>query len=67
MGKPYVWGGGNFEGPIGGGFDCSGLVLYAAYQASGGRIRLPHCAGDHVRYGMISEFSGQVMTIRRRT
>jgi hypothetical protein len=35
VGKPYVWGGGNFNGPTGGGFDCSGLVLYAAYQASG--------------------------------
>lgn len=40
----YVWGGGNFNGPTGGGFDCSGLVLYAVYQASGGKIRLPHQA-----------------------
>lgn len=46
LGKPYVWGGGDFSGPTGGGFDCSGLVLYAAYQASGGRIRLPHYSGD---------------------
>lgn len=114
IGKPYVWGGGNFEGPTGGGFDCSGLVLYAAYQASGGRIQLPHYSGaqihagqgiawpdkqpgdliffsypgaggphhvaiyvggdrilqaphpgDHVRYGTIGEFSGQVTTVRR--
>jgi hypothetical protein len=114
IGKPYVWGGGDFNGPTGGGFDCSGLVLYAAYQASGGRIRLPHYTGDQiglaqgiawsakqpgdliffgypsagrphhvaiyvggerilhaprtgedVRYGTISEFSGQVMTVRR--
>jgi cell wall-associated NlpC family hydrolase len=114
LGKPYVWGGGDFNGPTGGGFDCSGLVLYAAYQASGGRIRLPHYSGDQihsgvgipfgmktpgdliffsypgadgphhvaiyvggdrilhaprtgdvVRYGTISEFSGEVMTIRR--
>ena len=49
LGKPYVWGGGNFNGPTGGGFDCSGLVLYAAYQASGGRIRLPHYTGDQIR------------------
>ena len=48
IGKPYVWGGGNFYGPTGGGFDCSGLVLYAAYQASGGRIRLPHYTGDQI-------------------
>ncbi|WP_185996623.1 C40 family peptidase [Nocardioides campestrisoli] len=114
MGKPYVWGGGDFNGPTGGGFDCSGLVLYAAYQASGGRIRLPHYTGfqitlgqgiawsekqpgdliffgypgaggphhvaiyisgerilhaprtgDVVRYGTISEFAGEVMTVRR--
>jgi len=114
IGTPYVWGGGSFEGPTGGGFDCSGLVLYAAYQASDGRIRLPHYTGaqirlgqavpwsakqpgdliffsypgtsgphhvaiyvggdrilqaphtgDHVRYGTIGEFSGQVMTVRR--
>jgi len=114
IGKPYVWGGGNFDGPTSGGFDCSGLVLYAAYQASGGRIGLPHYTGDqirtgtgiawadkqpgdliffgypgagrphhvaiyvgadqilhaphtgdHVRYGTISEFSGEVTTVRR--
>jgi len=114
IGTPYVWGGGSFDGPTGGGFDCSGLVLYAAYQASGGRLRLPHYtgsqitmgqsvawadkqpgdliffsypgasgphhvaiyvggdkilqaphSGDHVRYGTIGEFSGQVMTARR--
>lgn len=51
LGKPYVWGGGDFNGPTGGGFDCSGLVLYAAYQASGGRIRLPHYSGDQIRAG----------------
>jgi cell wall-associated NlpC family hydrolase len=114
IGKPYVWGGGNFYGPTGGGFDCSGLVLYAAYQASGGRLRLPHYSGsqihagqalgwndkqpgdliffsypgagrphhvtiyvggerilhaprtgDHVRYGTVSEFAGEIMTVRR--
>ncbi|WP_232329558.1 C40 family peptidase [Nocardia violaceofusca] len=42
LGTPYVWGGGDANGPTGGGFDCSGLTLYAIYQASGGRIRLPH-------------------------
>jgi len=52
LGKPYVWGGGNFYGPTGGGFDCSGLVLYAAYQASGGRLRLPHYSGDQIRLGL---------------
>lgn len=51
LGLPYVWGGGDFEGPTGGGFDCSGLVLYAAYQASNGQIRLPHYSGDQIRAG----------------
>ncbi|GAA1761433.1 C40 family peptidase [Nocardioides hankookensis] len=51
LGKPYVWGGGTFTGPTGGGFDCSGLVLYAAYQASGGRIRLPHYSGSQIHAG----------------
>jgi cell wall-associated NlpC family hydrolase len=51
IGTPYVWGAGSFNGPTGGGFDCSGLVLYAAYQASGGSIRLPHYTGDQIRLG----------------
>jgi cell wall-associated NlpC family hydrolase len=51
IGTPYVWGGGNFDGPTGGGYDCSGLVLYAAYQASGRRIRLPHYTGAQIRIG----------------
>ncbi|WP_327116494.1 C40 family peptidase [Nocardia sp. NBC_01730] len=42
VGTPYVWGGGDTNGPTNGGFDCSGLTLYAIYHASGGRIRLPH-------------------------
>ena len=50
LGTPYVYGGGNYFGPTGGlgsstgiqGFDCSGLVMYAAYQASHGTIQLPH-------------------------
>lgn len=50
-GTPYVWGGGDFTGPTGGGFDCSGLVLYAAYQASDGRIRLPHYSGSQIHAG----------------
>lgn len=121
IGKPYVWGGGTYTGPSGvgsdgrgPGFDCSGLVMYAAYQASGGKLRLPHYAGaqmtfgqpvardakqpgdlifftesgasaphhvaiyigggkilqaprtgENVRFGTISEFAGQTMTVRR--
>ncbi|MBZ8176211.1 peptidoglycan DD-metalloendopeptidase family protein [Corynebacterium sp. 3HC-13] len=42
FGLPYVWGGGNFEGPTGGGFDCSGLVLYSVAQATDGAVQLCH-------------------------
>ncbi len=55
IGLPYVWGGGTYSGPSGQasdgqgpGFDCSGLVMYAAYEASGGAIRLAHYTGDQV-------------------
>ncbi|MFC1405032.1 MULTISPECIES: C40 family peptidase [Streptacidiphilus] len=30
------------------GFDCSGLALFAWYQGSGGRIRLPHYSVDQL-------------------
>ena len=60
LGVPYSWAGGNFTGPTLGhcepgpaanacriiGFDCSGLVMFALYQASGGRIRVSHSAHD---------------------
>ena len=58
LGEPYVWGGGTFTGPSGvgsdgrgPGFDCSGLVLFAAYQATDGRVRLPHYSGAQITYG----------------
>lgn len=58
IGKPYVWGGGTYTGPSGvasdgrgPGFDCSGLVTYAAYQASHGSLRLPHYSGAQITYG----------------
>ena len=41
IGKPYVWGGGNHNGPTHGGFDCSGLMLYVFYQGTGGAVTLP--------------------------
>lgn len=57
-GLPYVWGGGTYTGPSGigsdgrgPGLDCSGLILYAAYQASGGQLRLPHYTGDQIHDG----------------
>ncbi|QNG17974.1 lytic transglycosylase [Rhodococcus triatomae] len=39
IGLPYVWGGGNINGPTMGGFDCSGLTSFAVYAATG--ITLP--------------------------
>ena len=51
LGLPYVWGGGDTHGSTGGGFDCSGLVLYAAYVASGGSLVLPHDSNVQGRVG----------------
>ncbi len=58
LGVPYVWGGGDYAGPTNGlvggsvvGFDCSGLVLYAVYQASLGAVQLPHYTGTQVQMG----------------
>lgn len=39
LGERYVWGGGNTRGLTKGGFDCSGLMVYAYYQ--GADITLP--------------------------
>lgn len=61
-GRPYVWGGGTPLGASGSatsptgyggqpGFDCSGLVLYAAFQASGGTLQLPHSSDAQSRLG----------------
>ncbi len=48
-GTPYVWGGGNANGPTGGGFDCSGLTQWATYQSTG--IMLPRTTYDQVGVG----------------
>jgi cell wall-associated NlpC family hydrolase len=50
QGMPYVWGGGNTHGPTGGGFDCSGLVQYAVYQATG--IVMPRVTDTQVNVGV---------------
>jgi cell wall-associated NlpC family hydrolase len=57
VGTPYVYGGGDASGPTTGlsgstsGFDCSGLVLYAVYQASHGAITLPHSSEQDALLG----------------
>lgn len=60
LGTPYQWGGGDVNGPTYGsaahgtqyrGFDCSGLVMYAIYQASGHKIALPHNSDTQSRMG----------------
>lgn len=42
LGTKYVWAGGDANGPTGGGFDCSGLMLYAYAQVG---ISMPHYSG----------------------
>lgn len=54
-GQPYVWGGGDVNGPTTGiphpqnpggpGLDCSGLTTVAIYKASGGKITPPRSSG----------------------
>ncbi|MFJ2833057.1 NlpC/P60 family protein [Streptomyces sp. NPDC087263] len=59
LGTPYSWGGGGPEGPGRGfaqgantiGFDCSSLVQYAVYQASGGELLLPRVSSLQVGAG----------------
>jgi cell wall-associated NlpC family hydrolase len=59
LGVPYSWGGGSLTGPSRGiawgagtvGFDCSALVRFAAYQASGGTLRVPRTADAQTRVG----------------
>ncbi|MFD7502281.1 NlpC/P60 family protein [Streptomyces sp. NPDC059850] len=59
LGTPYSWGGGGPEGPGRGfaqgantvGFDCSSLVQYAVYHASGGRSILPRVSQRQVTVG----------------
>ncbi|CAM5289031.1 hypothetical protein GCM10010329_81120 [Streptomyces spiroverticillatus] len=48
-GTPYVWGGGTIHGPSNGGYDCSGLMLYAFYQ--GARLTLPRTSQEQRKVG----------------
>lgn len=57
IGLPYQWGGGDLDGPTIGdgtggpnpGFDCSALVRWAVYQATGGAVELPRTS--QIQYG----------------
>lgn len=51
IGTPYVWGGGDKDGPTNGGFDCSGLTLYAVHAATG--MSLPHFTGGSSKPGQL--------------
>lgn len=54
-GQPYVWGGGNHDGPTGGGFDCSGLTMYAYAQAGG--PKLDHYTTNQMNSDQLTERS----------
>ncbi|MFZ2174379.1 MAG: NlpC/P60 family protein, partial [Rhodococcus sp. (in: high G+C Gram-positive bacteria)] len=47
-------------------FDCSGLTLYAVFQASGGAITLPHFTGDNSNPGQLNDARGQEIPFDRR-
>ncbi|MFD8146135.1 NlpC/P60 family protein [Streptomyces sp. NPDC059708] len=59
LGTPYSWGGGTTDGPDYGvaqgasikGFDCSSLVQYAVYQATGGKLMLPRTSEEQATAG----------------
>jgi cell wall-associated NlpC family hydrolase len=40
-GRPWVWGGGDLNGPTNGGFDSSGLARFGVFKASNGTVTLP--------------------------
>jgi len=50
-GLPYIWGGGGYNGPTGGGFDCSGLTAYAFHQVG---VDLPRTA--QTQYAVTAKF-----------
>ncbi|MEJ4098702.1 peptidoglycan DD-metalloendopeptidase family protein [Corynebacterium bovis] len=54
-GQAYVWGGGDAHGPTGGGFDCSGLTLYAYAQASDHQVVMDHFTGSDASPGQLHD------------
>ncbi len=55
LGLPYIWGGGGYNGPTGGGFDCSGLTSYAFHQVG---LDLPRTAQDQYSATASSKLPG---------
>jgi len=55
LGLPYIWGGGGYNGPTGGGFDCSGLTSYAFHQVG---LDLPRTAQDQYSATSSSKLPG---------
>lgn len=62
-GVKYVWGGGNCNGKTKGGFDCSGLTLYAVCQATNKKKKLPHNAQQ--QYSKYKSFGGKRYTLSK--
>jgi hypothetical protein len=62
LGVPYSWGGGSFNGPTTGmgdstmGFDCSGLIEYAVYQAY--KIKMPSTTVTQVTSPLVEKVNG---------
>ncbi|MBV7707060.1 C40 family peptidase [Nocardia nova] len=52
LGLPYVWGGGDSNGPTSGGFDCSGLTSFAVHAATGGAVTLPRTSQGQWHVGV---------------
>lgn len=51
LGQPYVWGGGNADGPAKGGFDSPGLTYYAVTKALGANLLFPRTVQQQWSFG----------------
>ena len=49
--KPWVWGGGNAEGPTDDGFDSAGLTQFAVSRGTAGKVVLPRTADEQWNVG----------------
>ena len=51
LGRPWVWGGGDLNGPTNGGFDSSGLARYAVFKGTNGKLTLPRTVDNQWTVG----------------